>query len=286
MEIKEQLSRFKSVRNIIHLVNKSSLFAEYNKQKYTKSKGVDKQTNENSDLNVAEDIDNLLLSMRKMQYRPQPVRRTIVPIQNDKLKPASLPSYLDKLVQGVMSNILNEIYEQIFLHCSYGFRTGRGRKDAIKSINNTIMSTKVNWSLEAEITPFFDHKGFLNSENYKWLIKFLKHIIKDLTFIRYIVRFLSGIMEAGINQGTAQPGLISPILVNVYLHYVLDLWVVNYLKQRCQGEVYYVRSAYDFVILFENEPEAGQAQDLLKAHLAKFSLEVAADKTKILPLDR
>ena len=221
MGIKEKLCRFKVVTNIIHLVNKQSLYREHTEQDPRKAKGVDGETKATYAQNLSENLDNLIARMKSYQYHPQPVRRTYIPKLNGKLRPLGIPSYEDKLVQGVMSKILNEIYEQIFLDCSYGFRPDKGCHDAIKCINNTIMYNRINWVLEADIKGFFDHV------NHEWLIKFLQHIIKDLGFIRYIVRFLkSGIMEEGrlkdSNEGTPQGGLISPVLANVYLHYVLD----------------------------------------------------------------
>ena len=282
MEIREQLKRYKDVNNIMHLVNKDSLYREHLDQAPGKAKGVDGLSKALYEQNLGENLESLVNRMRKYQYRPLPVRRTYIPKLNGKLRPLGIPAYEDKLVQGAMSRILNEIYEQIFLDCSFGFRPGRGCHDAIKRINNTIMFRSVNWILEADIKGFFDHV------NHEWLVKFLRHVIKDLGFIRYIVRFLkAGIIEDGVIresiEGTPQGGLISPILANVYLHYVLDLWVEYYLKVKCKGKVYYVRYADDFILLFEYEEDASHTIDLLKERLAKFSLEVAEDKTRILP---
>ena len=285
MEIREQLARYKNVSNIMHLVNKDSLQKEHRNQLAGKAKGVDGVNKALYEQNLGENLNGLIQRMKKFQYQPLPVRRTYIPKLNGKLRPLGIPAYEDKLVQGVMSRILNEIYEHIFLDCSYGFRPRRGCHDAIKCINNTLMFKSVNWILEADIKGFFDHV------NHDWLIKFLSHVINDLSFIRYIVRFLkAGIMEDGMlresSEGTPQGGLISPILANVYLHYVLDLWVEYHLKGICTGKVYYVRYADDFVLLFELEEDARQTMDLLKSRLAKFSLEVAEDKTRILPFGR
>ena len=144
------------------------------------------------------------------------------------------------------------------------------------------MSGKTNWVVEADIKGFFDHV------DHDWLMKFLAHVIQDKTFLRYIKRFLiAGIMEDGelkdSTEGTPQGGLISPILANVYLHYVLDLWVTYAVIPNLQGEAHYVRYADDFVILCQNEEDARNVLTMLKERLAKFSLEVAEDKTRILP---
>ena len=184
-----------------------------------------------------------------------------------------------------MANALNEVYEPRFLDCSYGFRPGRSAHDVVRYINQTIMIHKVNYVLEADITGFFDNV------DHDWLMKFLEHDIQDKNFLRYVKRFLiAGVMEGSelkdSDRGTPQGGLISPVLANAYLHYVLDLWFEKAIKPKLRGEAYYVRYADDFLILFQYENEARDVLEVLKRRLGKFSLEVAEDKTRILPIGR
>lgn len=284
-DIKYYAQRNIKVENLIHLVNEETLKAQHEKQQKNKASGIDKMTKEEYEININERIGNLIIRMKKFSYKPLPVRRTYIPKTNGKLRPLGIPAYEDKLVQGVMADILNEIYECKFLGCSYGFRQERNCHQAIREINQRIMINKVNYILDCDI------KGFFDNVDHKWMIKFLENDIKDKTFLRYINRFLiSGYMEDmkhhETKKGTPQGGLISPILANVYLHYVLDIFFEKYVKTQLKGEAYLVRYADDFLIMFQYENEAKQVYELLIKRLAKYGLEMEQEKTRILPFGR
>lgn len=284
-DIKYYAQRNIKVENLIHFVNKERLKEQHRKQQRNKASGIDKMTKDKYEIKLNENIDNLIERMKKFSYKPLPVKRTYIPKANGKLRPLGIPAYEDKLVQGVMADILSEVYECKFLDCSYGFRPNRNCHQAIREINQRIMINKVNYILDCDI------KGFFDNVNHNWLMKFIEHDINDKVFLRYINRFLiSGYMEDmkyhETNKGTPQGGLISPILANVYLHYVLDLFVDKYVKPRLKGEVYLVRYADDFLIMFQYENEAKQVYKLLVERLAKFGLEMEQEKTRILPFGR
>lgn len=284
-DIKYYAQRNIRVENLIHLVNKETLKEQHKKQQKGKAKGVDKITKEKYEVNLDDNIEDLINRMKKFSYKPLPVRRTYIPKENGKYRPLGIPSYEDKLVQGVMADILNEIYECKFLECSYGFRPNKNCHQAIREINQRIMINKVNYILDCDI------KGFFDNVDHKWLMKFLEHDIQDKAFLRYVNRFLiSGYMEDmkyyETDKGTPQGGLISPILANVYLHYVLDIFFEKKIKQELKGEAYLVRYADDFVIMFQYEEEARRVYIMLRERLAKFGLEMEEDKTRILPFGR
>lgn len=283
--IRYQSATFPTVQGMMHYVNEQTLMQEHRKQARKKATGIDGIDKTAYDENAEENIRELVSKMKKFQYRPQVVRRTYIPKGNGKLRPLGIPAYEDRLVQGVMAGLLNEVYEVRFLNCSYGFRPKRNAHDVVQYINQTIMTKKVNYVLEADI------KGFFDNVNHDWLMEFLAHDIQDKNFLRYIKRFLiAGIMEGTelleSDRGTPQGGLISPVLANVYLHYVLDLWFEKAIKPKLRGEAYYVRYADDFLILFQYENQAQAVLNTLKSRLGKFSLELAEEKTRILPIGR
>ena len=283
--IREQSAKYPRVENLMHNVNEETLMSEHRKQNRKKAVGVDGVSKDQYDENAKENIRELVKRMKKFQYKPLPVKRVYIPKANGKKRPLGLPSYEDKLVQGVMADILNDVYEPRFLDCSYGFRENRNAHQVVRYINQTIMCRKVNYVLEADI------KGFFDNVDHDWLMKFLEHDIADKNFLRYIKRFLIGGITEGTelkesDRGTPQGGLISPVLANVYLHYVLDLWFEKGIKPRLKGEGYYVRYADDFLIMFQYENEAGKVMQALIPRLGKFGLEVAEDKTRILPIGR
>ena len=284
-DIRSQSIKYKKLQTLMYHINKETLIKEHQKQIANKASGIDKKPKENYQGNLYNNVDNLLQRMKLFKYKPQAVRRTYIPKANGKLRPLGIPAYEDKLVQGVMANILNEIYEPRFLNCSYGFRPNRNCHNAIASIKKSIMTKPVNYILDADI------KGFFDNVDHKWLIRFLENDIEDKKFIRYIVRFLkSGIMEKEVIKeslkGTPQGGLISPVPANVYLHYVLDLWVEKWVKPRAKGYVEIVRYADDFIVMFQYENEAKLFYEVLKKRLLKFNLELEENKTKIIPFGR
>lgn len=284
-DIKYQLQQGYKLQNLMCLVNKETLIRQHEKQQPNKASGIDKVTKEEYSINLETRIDNLLERMKKFSYKPLPVRRTYIEKANGKLRPLGIPAYEDKLVQGAMADVLNEIYENIFLDCSYGFRPNRSCHQAIREINQILMIKKVNYVLDCDI------KGFFDNIDHKWLMKFLQEHIQDKNFLRYINRFLiSGYIEDmkfyETDKGTPQGGLISPILANVYLHYVLDLWIELAVKPKLKGEVYLIRYADDFIIMFQYEEETKMVYKELINRLAKFGLEIEEDKTRILPFGR
>ena len=273
------------MQTLMHYVNRENLMAEHWAQVSGKAAGIDGATKESYSTGLEEHVDALLGRMKSFSYRPQAVRRTYIPKTDGTVRPLGITAYEDKLVQGTMAKVLTEIYEPRFLDCSYGFRPKRNCHDVIRIINQTIMSKKVKYILDADI------KGFFDNVDHEWLVKFLENDIQDKNFIRYVVRFLkAGVMENGCisdsDKGTPQGGLISPVLANVYLHYVLDLWFEKVVKKHLKGESYLYRYADDFVVLFQYEDDAKRFYAAMLKRLAKFKLTVAEEKTRIIPFGR
>lgn len=276
---------YAKVHTLINRVNEESLMQEHKKQKSRKAVGVDGITKEAYGVNLNGNIADLVKRMKLFQYKPQPSRRTYIPKLNGKMRPLGIPSYEDKLVQGAIAGLLTDIYEERFCDTSYGYREGKSAHDAIRQVDAILGTKNVKYVLEADI------KGFFDNVSHDWLMRFLEHDIADKKLLRYIKRFLtSGVMECGecsaSDKGTPQGGLISPVLANVYLHYVLDLWFEKVIKKQCKGEVCYVRYADDFLLMFQYRSEAFNAMENLKHRLCKFGLELAMDKTRILPFGR
>lgn len=283
--IRELSIKYERLNTLINRVDAASLLMAHDKQSRKKAMGVDKVTKDQYAQNLIGNIKDLIGRMKRFEYVPQPVRRTYIPKANGKLRPLGIPSYEDRLVQAVMADILKDIYEPRFLDCSYGFRENRSAHDVVRRIDRAVMREGVNYVLEADI------KGFFDNLDQGWLMKFLAHDIADRNFLRYIKRFLkAGIMDGNerleSDRGCPQGGLISPVLANVYLHYVLDLWMERRVKKQLRGKMLYLRFADDFVCLFQYRDDAITVMQWLKARLEKFKLEVAEEKTRILPFGR
>lgn len=281
-----QAEKHERVQTLMHYVNKETLKDEHRRQRYNKATGADKIDKRKYDEELDSNLERLLSDMKAFSYHPQAVRRTYIPkTGSDKLRPLGIPSYEDRLVQGVMRRVLDQIYEGKFYNFSYGFREGKSCHQAIKEVHGITMSRKVNYVVDADIRGFFDNV------NHEWLMKFLEHDIGDRNFLRYVRRFLkAGIIEEmrfyESDKGTPQGGLISPVLANVYLHYALDTWFEKRVRNQCRGEAYMVRYADDFVCFFQYGDDAKYFFEELKTRLRKFGLELAEEKSKVIRFGR
>ncbi|GGM20222.1 group II intron reverse transcriptase/maturase [Paraliobacillus quinghaiensis] len=268
--------------SLVHLLNKDNLKQCHHQLPKGKAAGVNGTTKQMYEENLENNIENLVERLKKMAYRPVPVKRTYIGKPGSiKKRPLGIPEFEDKIVQSGITRILNAIYENDFLDCSFGFRPQRNCHDALKILNVYIERRKTNYVVDADIKGFFDHVS------HDWMMKFLRHRINDPKLLRIIARFLKGgYMEEGkyfdTDKGTPQGGVISPILANIYLHYVLDLWFEKVVKKKCKGQAYMVRYADDFVCCFQYKEDANLFYDELIQRLSKFQLEIAEEKTKII----
>jgi len=272
--------------SLAHLLSEELLEQCHHELKSGKAPGIDQITREEYEKELDENIAKLVARLKNKSYRPQPVRRAYISKEGtDKKRPLGIPAYEDKIVQMGLSKILNAIYDADFLDCSCGFRPNRSCHDALKMINLIIEARKVNYIVDADI------KGFFNHVDHEWMMKFLGHRIIDPSIHRLIWRILkAGYMEDDTihetDEGTPQGGVVSPILANIYLHYVLDLWFEKAVRPNCKGEAYMVRFADDFICCFQYKEEADKFYRELQIRLGKFNLSIATEKTKIIAFGR
>ncbi len=271
--------------DVYRLINGASLYdawCDLNKKAAT---GVDRLTAQEYERDLIDNIKLLADRLKEKWYKAKLVKRVYIPKNNGKMRPLGIPCLEDKLVQLAAAKILNAIFEQDFLPCSYGYRPKLGAKDCIRQLTMDIQFGKYGYIVEVDI------KGFFDNINHDWLIRMLEQRIQDGAFIRLIKKWLkAGILDKSEVKhpitGTPQGGIISPILANIYLHYVIDLWMEKVIKPRNTGMTHIVRYADDFVCAFQYKHEAEQFLRKVKERLLKFGLETADDKTKLVSFSR
>ena len=246
------------------------------------SAGVDRIDATAYEENLIGNIKQLAEQVKQGLYRAKLILRRYIPKMGGKLRPLGIPAIADKLLQLAVARILGAIYEQDFLACSYGYRPGTGAHKAIKDLTCAINSKMFHAVVEADI------KSFFGAINHEMLLEMLRKRIDDKPFLNLICKWLkAGILETDGQvvhpaTGTPQGGIISPLLANIYLHYVLDVWFEETVRAHCRGEVYLCRYADDFVCLFQNAKDAERFYKALIQRLARFGLEVAEEKTRIM----
>lgn len=273
--------------SLIHLLNDEQYLYEcFRELERGKAAGVDTRTKESyTEAEIRQAIRDVVRHMKERTYRPQPVRRVFIPKSNGAMRPLGIPTIMDKVVQLATAKIVASLFEPLFLEVSYGYRPKRNAHTALKAVHEMIMGQKVNWIVDADIKAFFDNV------NHEWMMKCLKQRITDPNFLTLIRRMLkSGVVTEGVRtateHGTPQGGIISPILANIYLHYVLDLWFEKKGKPALRGYAGIVRYADDFVIGCQYSDDAHQCIALIKDRFNQFCLTLAQDKTRVIEFGR
>jgi len=279
---KDQKLRFTS---LLHHLTPELLRTSFFDLKKQAAPGVDEQTWHDYAEDFERRIDDLHGRIHRGAYRAKPSKRTYIPKPDGKMRPLGIAALEDKLVQQAARTVLECIYEQDFLGFSYGFRPRRDQHRALDALYVGITKRKVNWVIDADIRGFFDNIS------HEWLMKFLEHRIADRRMLRLLKKWLrAGVSENGewspTTVGTPQGAVISPLYANVFLHYVLDLWINDWRKCHAQGEVTIVRYADDFVIGFREESDARRCLADLKERFARFGLELHPEKTRLIEFGR
>jgi group II intron reverse transcriptase/maturase len=243
--------------------------------------GVDGETWRHYGEDLEINLQDLSHRLKQGAYRAKPVRRVYIPKADGRLRPLGVTALEDKIVQRAAVEVMNAIYETDFLGFSYGFRPKRSQHNALDALYTGLLTKKVNWVLDLDIRGFFD------AISHDWLVKFIEHRIADRRVVRLIQKWLNaGVLEDGkrirMEEGTPQDGSASPLLANIYLHYVFDLWAQAWRRKQAHGDVIVVRYADDIVVGFQSEADAKQFLAELTERFRKFSLELHPDKTRLL----
>jgi RNA-directed DNA polymerase len=275
-------ARFNS---LAHLVDEAALGRAYDRIRKDAAVGVDGITKEQYGQDLGANLLELHERLKSMQYRHQPIRRVHIPKGNGKMRPIGISSLEDKIVQGALREVLDVLYEQDFLECSYGFRPGRSAHDALRAVNRMVSREGIAVVLEADIQAFFD------SIDRTKLMELLQIRVADTPLLRLLgkclhVGVLDGEQFSEPDEGTAQGSIISPMFGNVYLHYALDLWFERDIKPRLEGRARLIRYADDFVIGFERRDDAERVLEVLHKRMARYGLTLHPDKTRLIPFER
>jgi RNA-directed DNA polymerase len=268
-----------------HVYNPETLRAAYLSLKREAAPGVDGETWRHYRETLEENLQDLSDRLKRGAYRAKPVRRVFIPKTDGRLRPLGVTALEDKIVQRAAVAVLNAIYETDFLGFSYGFRPGRSQHNALDALYVGLLTKKVHWVLDLDIRGFFD------TIDHGWLVKFVEHRIADRRVVRLIQKWLNaGVLEDGkrmqVEEGTPQGGSASPLLANIYLHYVFDLWVQAWRRTQAHGDVIVVRFADDAVLGFQSRADAERFLGELRERFAKFNLELHPEKTRLIEFGR
>jgi RNA-directed DNA polymerase len=271
--------------SLAHLLSEDFLRECFRELKRDKASGIDGVTVQEYEVKLEENLKDLVGRMKAKRYRPQPVRRAYIPKPDGSKRGLGIPAVEDKIVQMGIKKILEAIFEVDFMDVSYGFRPNRSCHDALDVLDKLIMTKPINYIVDVDIEKFFD------TIDHGWLMRCLRERIRDTSLLRLIVRFLkAGVMEEGkyleVDRGTPQGGVISPILANIYLHYVLDLWFERVVKKQLTGYAQLVRYCDDFIVCFQRGNGAKVFEEMLKERLGKFGLKVAEGKSRVIGFGR
>lgn len=268
-----------------HVYDIGRLRRSFLKLKRNSAAGIDKMTWKEYGLDLENNLENLSKRLQQGSYRAKAVKRVFIPKLDGRKRPIGIPVLEDKIVQKSMVEVLNAIYEVDFLGFSYGFRPGRSQHNALNAVVEAIEGRKVNWVLDVDISGFFD------AIDHEWLIKFIEHRVRDKRVIRQIRKWLNaGVMEVGqwrkTEEGTPQGGSASPLLANIYLHYVFDLWANSWRKRKATGDVVMIRYADDIVLGFQYQHELKRFLKELEKRFEKFNLKLHPRKTHSIEFGR
>jgi len=271
--------------SLLHHVDPEMLRMSFYALKRDAAPGVDGMTWDIYEQGLDRRIEDLHTRVQSGAYRAQPSRRSYIPKEDGTKRPLAVTALEDKIVQKAVAVVLNEIYEADFLGFSYGFRPGRGQHDALDALYVGIGGRKVNFILDADIRSFF------TEVSQEWVVRFLGHRLGDKRILRLIQKWLrAGVLEDEVvtieEKGTGQGSVISPLLANVYLHYVFDLWAKRWRRREATGDMIMVRYADDIVVGFQQEDDARRFWDAMRERLRAFSLSLHPEKTRLIEFGR